>query len=390
MTQASDDIIWTLINNGFCSFKSKTITQNFCRNEYNVTGLCNRHSCPLGNSRYATILEKEGKLVLHIKTAERQHLPSQLWETKELSSNVEQALVEIDYELKYWSSWLRDRVKQRFLKMTESLTRMRRLKKRTHVKLHRVDKKRERQERTREEKAENIANIEKKITQELLDRLKQGTYDDIYNFKKETWDEVLDEQELSEEEEDEEEDEFYADDYEENDFERGGDYSNEDSDNDSDDDSSGDDEYDSEQKDDSDEEDSDEGENEDEYSSEPEGRGGKGDDLEDLDQFLSGDNWDDSMFSTGGPASAKSSEPKTNTNSAKSFASNNNTKNSNNNNSDRPKALSQGARQRQRQAAEKRKNVKMPKGSKSQKKPRRHLEIESETNSPREKQKVRY
>ena len=60
--------------------------------------------------------------------------------------------------------------------------------------MYRVKKKRERQEKTREEKAEKIANIEKKITQELLERLKQGTYDDIYNFKKETWNEVLNEQ----------------------------------------------------------------------------------------------------------------------------------------------------------------------------------------------------
>lgn len=49
--------------------------------------MCNRQSCPLANSQYATVLQKKGKLFLYMKTVERSHLPSKMWEKVELDKN---------------------------------------------------------------------------------------------------------------------------------------------------------------------------------------------------------------------------------------------------------------------------------------------------------------
>ncbi|CAO2833430.1 unnamed protein product [Amaranthus hypochondriacus] len=198
-----DEVIWQVIRHNHCSFMSKIETGKFCRNPYNVTGVCNRSSCPLANSRYATIREHDGVFYLYMKTIERAHMPDKLWERVKLPRNYLQALGIIDKHLMFWPKFLVHKMKQRLTKMTQMRIRMRKLALKTREKIMTTPRKEKKRDARRLEKAEKAALIDKKIEEELLERLKRGVYDDIYNFNKELWDKILDnpEEELEEEHE---------------------------------------------------------------------------------------------------------------------------------------------------------------------------------------------
>ncbi|EGY18063.1 hypothetical protein VD0002_g7420 [Verticillium dahliae] len=196
---ASDSVIWEIINTQFCAFKIHTDKkQTFCRNEMNVTGFCNRQSCPLANSRYATVRRHPTKdtLYLYMKTIERAHTPSRLWEKIKLPTNYAKALEEIDKRLIYWPNFMIHKCKQRLTRLTQVNIRMRKIaaeEARLGEKLvPKLPNKVRNREEARERKAEAAAKLERTIERELVERLRSGAYgDQPLNVSESIWKRAL-------------------------------------------------------------------------------------------------------------------------------------------------------------------------------------------------------
>ncbi|RKP31331.1 putative 66S pre-ribosomal particles component [Metschnikowia bicuspidata] len=218
----SDAIIWLVLNDAFCSFKVKPGKgDNFCRNEYNFSGLCTLQTCPLANARYATVKNVEGKLYLYMKTAERAHMPAKLWERVKLLKNYAKALEQVDHHLQYWDKFLINKCKERLTRLIQVAVTERRLAL-TEEERHYVGVKPKikRREENRERKALAAARIEKAIEKELMDRLKSGAYGDKpLNVDEKIWKKILGKvDEVDQKEEFDENDDVVLESGDENDF----------------------------------------------------------------------------------------------------------------------------------------------------------------------------
>lgn len=132
-----------------------------------------------------------------------------MWEKILLSLNVEEAKAQIEKHLEYWSQFSIGKCQMRVERITEVQKRMRKIENSPNqpILLPKKSKKVKR-DRNRENRALEVSRLETVIEKELVDRLQQGVYGEIYNFNQSAFDGLIKEQggknqELEEESEEE-------------------------------------------------------------------------------------------------------------------------------------------------------------------------------------------
>ncbi|KAM0687816.1 ribosome biosynthesis protein [Conglomerata obtusa] len=170
----SDETIWRSIGGkkNFCSFKFHSQTLLLCKNPYNVTNICEQASCPLSNSKYATVREKDNKLFLYMKEPERLKTPKLAYEVVELDLDYNKALLQLDEQLDFFNDFIKHKCKQRLTKLYQYLER----KKEPKIQYTVLKKKFERKEKKVAEKVKNKINMMKEVEKELLERMIHGVY----------------------------------------------------------------------------------------------------------------------------------------------------------------------------------------------------------------------
>jgi protein MAK16 len=180
MFSIENESIWKIIGNkGFCSFKFYSKSQKFCKNKFNISGLCSKQSCPLVNTKYATILEKNGEIYLYVKDTLNSQYPDRLWKKFILSRNFLKSLQELDFFLSLWPKFFVYKTKQKLAKLHQILIRK---KLDTIKKNNLISAKKEELffDKTQEAKFMSKIKFENLIENELLHRLNLGIYGNLY------------------------------------------------------------------------------------------------------------------------------------------------------------------------------------------------------------------